>query len=167
MNTYERIFGEAIRDNIDALNENDFDTIYDRLREEGFPMSEITRLFLLADVDLTPYLTEIPNNYAKLLPLITRVKCYNDLTHLLKIGFSAFENCPNLISVDLARKMEISQLAFHGCKKLETVIYPGTVECFNMFVTAWESSFDKDTVITFDDHDVDWKTLIKSRSQKT
>lgn len=51
MNTYERVFGEALRDNIDALNENDFDTIYDRLSEEGLPMCEVTRLFLLANVD--------------------------------------------------------------------------------------------------------------------
>lgn len=166
MNTYERVFGEALRDNIDALNENDFDTIYDRLREEGLPMSEVTRLFLLADVDPTPYLTEIPNNYAKLLPLITKVKCYNDPTHLLKIGFSAFENCPNLISVDLARKMEISQLAFHGCKKLETVIYPYTLNDFNMFVTAWDSAFDNSTIIKFSDCEKDWKTIIKVRNSK-
>ena len=51
MNTYERIFGEAVRDNVDTLNENDFDTIYDRLRGGGLPVWEITRLFLLANVN--------------------------------------------------------------------------------------------------------------------
>lgn len=165
MNTYERVFGEALLDNIDALNENDFDTIYDRLREDGVPTCEVTRLFLLADVDPTPYLTYIPNNYAKLLPLITTVNCYNNPTNLLQIGFSAFENCPNLVSVNLARKMTISQLAFHGCKKLETVIYPYTFNEFNMFVTAWNSAFDDSTIIKFSDCEKDWKTIVKLRKQ--
>lgn len=165
MTVYQRVFSEAIKDNLDALNENDFDTIYDRLREDGMPTCEVTKLFLLAGVDPTSYLTEIPNNYAKLLPLITKVKCYNDTTHLLKIGFSAFENCPNLVSVELARKMEISQLAFHGCKKLETVIYPYTLNEFNMFVTAWNSAFDDSTIIKFSDCEKDWKTIVKLRKQ--
>ena len=165
MTVYERLFGEALKDNMDALKENDFDTIYERLREDGMPMCEVTRLFLLADVDPTPYLTYIPNNYAKLLPLITTVKCYNDTTNLLQIGFSAFENCPNLVSVNLARKMTISQLAFHGCKKLETVIYPYTFNEFNMFVTAWNSAFDDSTIIKFSDCEKDWKTIVKLRKQ--
>lgn len=165
MTVYQRVFSEAINDNLDALNENDFDTIYDRLREDGMPMCEVTKLFLLAGVDPTPYLTEIPNNYAKLLPLVTKVKCYNDTNHLLKIGFSAFENCPNLVSVELARKMEISQLAFHGCKKLKAVIYPYTLKDFNLFVTAWDSAFDNSTIIKFSDCEKDWKTIVKLRKQ--
>lgn len=165
MTVYERLFGEALKDNMDALKENDFDTIYERLREDGMPMCEVTRLFLLADVDPTPHLTYIPNNYAKLLPLITKVKCYNDATYLIQIGFSAFENCPNLVSVELARKMTISQLAFHGCKKLETVIYPYTFKEFNMFVTAWNNAFDNSTIIKFSDCEKDWKTVVKLRKQ--
>ncbi len=165
MTVYQRVFSEAIKDNIDALKENDFDTIYDRLREDGMPMCEVTKLFLLAGVDPTPYLIEIPNNYAKLLPLVTKVRCYNSATQLVKIGFSAFENCPNLVSVELARKMEISQLAFHGCKKLETVIYPYTLHEFNIFVTAWDSAFDNSTIIKFSDCEKDWKTTVKFRKQ--
>ena len=167
MNTYERVFGEALRDNIDALNENDFDTIYDRLSEEGLPMCEVTRLFLLANVDPTPYLTEIPSKYARRLPLVTEVEFNNNYDKNLKIGYQAFDGCPNLTSVKLTKRMVLSQFVFHDCKKLQTVIYPDTLEYFNMFVTAYDFSFDNDTVITFDDCDMDWKTLIKLRSQRT
>lgn len=167
MNICEQIFGKTLRDNIDALNDNDFDTIYDRLSKEGLPMFEVTRLFLLANVDPTPYLTKIPSNYARRLPLVNEVEFNNNCNKILEIGYSAFDSCPNLTSVKLTKRMMLSQSVFHDCKKLKTVIYPGTIECFNMFVTAWDSSFDNDTVITFDDCVMVWKTLIKLRSQKT
>ena len=172
---------KVIKDNIELINNNDFLNFFSEVYYEDIP--EIVDILQTAHIDFLKYMNRIPqlcfkgskkiqnitipSKYARRLPLVTEVEFNNNYDKNLKIGYQAFDGCPNLTSVKLTKRMVLSQFVFHDCKKLQTVIYPDTLECFNMFVTAYDFSFDNDTVITFDDCDMDWKTLIKLRSQIT
>lgn len=63
------------------------------------------------------------------------------------IGFSAFENCKNLISVTLPNSLvQISDYAFQGCENLTSITIPKSVSYINSHALGYtyESSFSPD-----------------------
>ena len=153
---------KVIKDNIELINNNDFLNFFSEVYYEDIP--EIVDILQTAHIDFLKYMNRIPQWCFKGSKKIQNITIPSNI-HL--IGFDAFSGS-SLTSIDIPSSIHaIDDHAFDSCHELETVIYPDTLECFNMFVTTYDFSFDNDTVITFDDCDMDWKTLIKLRSQKT
>lgn len=61
-------------------------------------------------------------------PTASTIKDFKIPDHVLVIGNSAFDDCVNLVSIDLNLVQKIEGWAFHGCDSLEEIVIPSNVK---------------------------------------
>lgn len=117
---------QFIEDNIDLIDQNDFDTLYikaDFAREGFMTPASVTRELLDAGIDPMEYLTFVPSEYMYQFSDITKVPWPTRRFDLIKTR--AFGYCKNITEVIIPEGvMMIGSMAFAGCAKLTKLHLP-------------------------------------------
>lgn len=111
----------------DLIEDNNFDKLYDLLTPHEHP--NLTLVLQLAEIDPLPYLTIVPEEFARALP----IKEVTIPARVKAIEMAAFYECHDLAKVTLegGQLKALEQLAFRGCTSLKKIIIPHGVERLN------------------------------------
>lgn len=151
-----------IEDNIDLINNNEWETFIDRLYTAATSYDEVDDIYRTlreCDIDMLDTLTFVPTDYFAEDENIVNIVLPKNIEH---IGNSAFFNCKNLTHVSMPNVINIRKGAFENCYSLKRVVLPETLECIesNAFTdTGVESIIFDGTVERWNKHvelDGDW-----------
>ena len=115
---------EIIEKNIDAIENNDFDTVYPNIGTDYGLRGMFTRALLDAGIDPLPHMTRIWSRMYQFLT-IHQLAIPSNIT---RIGDNAFERCTQLHSVKLAEGLHVIDYgAFKECFSLQNITFPDSL----------------------------------------
>ena len=114
---------KIIEENIDAIENNDFDTVYSGIVDGLKGM--FTGALLDAGIDPLPHMTTIvPRMYESLM-----IHHIDIPSNIIRIGNNAFRRCTRLDSVKLPEGLRIIGFyAFKDCFDLQNITFPNSLE---------------------------------------
>ncbi|MCD4827452.1 MAG: leucine-rich repeat protein [Acholeplasmataceae bacterium] len=100
-------------------------------------------------------------------PIASTIKNYKVPDHVEIIGNSAFDDCSNLISVDLNQVQIIEDWAFHGCDSLTKVFIPSYVREVGVYAFGSCESLEEIIVDSNNDFFSSYQEALYSKEFKT
>ena len=130
---------KIIEENIDAIENNDFDTVYPSIGTDYGLRGMFTEALLDAGIDPLPHMTRIWSRmYA-----FTTIHHLHIPSNITRIDDNAFKSCTQLNSVKLAEGLHVIDYgAFKGCLSLQNITFPDSL------TTLGDAAFYKCTSFT-------------------
>ena len=121
-----------IKQNIDLINESEFDQLYQQITKESVKTAELTEMLLDSDIDFLSFMTKVPEG------CFAKIKSLTSITipeSIQLIEDKAFSWCSNLESVKLANSItRIGEGAFYLCTSLKNIDLPSNLTSLKSFV---------------------------------
>lgn len=115
-----------IQDNIELIDNNEFDTFLKKLNKESSSIKyDVINILQSCSIDFLNSVTHIPNYMFS----GTNLENVTIPDSVISIGNMAFNNCKKLRSVIIPNSItSLSSGAFHGCTELETITLPESMK---------------------------------------
>lgn len=145
-----QVVQKFIEENIELLDSNNFDKLYQKLHEEtvGSNVSELTEVLIAADIDPLEYLRYVPESFMEMsmyrwvpempqnIRYIAKFAFYaSDVMdaiipgHIKFIGERAFESCAELETLKIFHGCEeLRESCFCDCNQLQNIELPSSIK---------------------------------------
>ena len=131
-----------LKDNIDYIEHNEFQELFDKLRESD--RSEMSQILLNADIDFLPYMTTIPE---RTFGSQWQLDSITIPPSIKRIDPAAFFGCKNLQHVIIeGSNVEVDSFAFGGCSTLSDVQFNTSVKFSAMNPFSYNYELDTSTI---------------------
>lgn len=170
---------QYIETHIDLIENNDFETLYQRAETElNGGVAVMTDLFLEAGINPLAYLSYIPTQYQfggqqELLVIPSHIRSIRSYAYahnyfdsivipknIKTIGYGAFKSCSDLKFIDIQEGvLSITDYAFANCGHIQKVKLPSTIGALGKDIFSYNDSIIE---IEYNGTEDDWIRISKS-----
>ena len=177
-----QVVQKFIEKNIELLDSNNFDKLYQKLRQETTPsdVAALTEVLIAADIDPLEYLTYVPESFMEMSPhpwvpempqnirYIAKFAFYaSDVKdaiipgHIKFIGDRAFECCSELETLKIFHGCEeLGECCFFDCNQLQNIELPSSIKRIDSYCFSGCESTDH---INYIGTKQQWEQIIKGK----
>lgn len=114
-----------VEENINLINNNKWESIYEKLKNQFSVMGNFTETMLKCGIDPASILGYVPNYYL----YYSNIPSYKIPDSVTSIGSSAFEGCSSLTNIEIPNSVtSIEKDTFNSCTSLTNVIIGDNVK---------------------------------------